>query len=53
MVVDTAILLGIVALGYMNWRLYGDVQELGNVVAHMLIELGEKGIVKVEIEEDA
>lgn len=53
MVVDIAILLGIVALGYMNWRLYGDVQDIGNVVAHLLIELDEKGIIKVEIEEDA
>lgn len=52
MVIDLAILVGLLVIAYMNWKLYEDVQEIGNVVAQMLIELDEKGILKVEFEED-
>lgn len=53
MVLDTIIVIGLLVIAYMNWKTYTDVQEIGNVVAHMLIDLDEKGILKVEIEEDA
>lgn len=51
-VVDIIILAGLMALGYLNWRTYEDVDELGRVVAEMLIDLGKKGILKVEVEDD-
>lgn len=51
-VVDIIILAGLMALGYLNWRTYEDVDELGQVVAEMLIDLGKKGILKVEVEDD-
>lgn len=52
MVIDLAILLGLLVIAYMNWKLYEDVQEIGNVVAEMLLDLDEKGILKVEIVKD-
>lgn len=52
MVIDIAILAGIAITGYLNWRLQGDVDDLGEVVAHLLIELGEKGIIQTKIETD-
>lgn len=51
-VVDIIILASLMALGYLNWRTYEDVDELGQVVAEMLIDLGKKGILKVDIEDD-
>ena len=51
-VVDVIIIAGLMALGYLNWRTYEDVDQLGQVVAEMLIDLGKKGILKVEVEDD-
>lgn len=51
-VIDVFIIAGLMALGYLNWRTYEDVDELGQVVAEMLIDLGKKGILKVDIEDD-
>lgn len=51
-VIDVFIIAGLMALGYLNWRAYEDVDELGQVVAEMLIDLGKKGILKVDIEDD-
>ena len=51
-VVDIIILASLMALGYLNWRAYEDVDELGQVVASMLIDLDKKGILKVDIEDD-
>ena len=51
-VVDVIILAGLMILGYLNWRTYEDVDQLSQVVAEMLIDLGKKGILKVEVEDD-
>jgi hypothetical protein len=52
-VIDVMILVGLLvvaALQYYNMR---QVQELEEVVGQMLYDLGKKGVLNVEIHEDA
>lgn len=53
MLVDICILIGLAAVAYLNWNTYQQIENLEAVVAQMLMELGDKGILKVEMEEDA
>lgn len=53
MLIDYLILVGLAVSGYLNWKTLGTTEELEEVVAHMLMDLGEKGILKVEVTEDA
>lgn len=52
MIVDYILLAGIFLVGYLSWRNYQDIEEIGDVVAGMLIDLGKQGVLKVEVEDD-
>lgn len=52
MTIEIAIVLGLLVIAYLNWKTYTDVQNIGMVVTHMLIDLDKQGILKVEIEHD-
>lgn len=52
MAIQIAILLGLLLLLYLTWKTSQEVEELEKVVAQMLIDLGEKGILEVEVMDD-
>lgn len=51
MLIDLLILVGLAVSCYLNWQAIMRVEELEQVVAQMLLDLGEKGILKVEVTE--
>jgi hypothetical protein len=47
--IEIAILIGLVINSYLAWRVMRDVNRIEDVLAGMLCELGEKGILRVEV----
>ena len=52
MTIQIAILVGIILNVYLAWRIKKDVDEIEEVVVQMLLDLGEQGVLKVEVEND-
>ena len=52
MPLEVIILLGLALLTFLLWKIKEDVSQLEEVVAQMLMDLGEKGILKVEVIDD-
>ena len=52
MTIQIAILVGIIINVYLAWRIKKNVDEIEEVVVQMLLDLGEQGILKVEVEND-
>lgn len=45
MVIDMIILAGLAAVAYLNWKTLTDLEDLEEVVAALLIELGQKEVI--------
>jgi pyrimidine operon attenuation protein/uracil phosphoribosyltransferase len=50
--VEAAILVGLAVNVYLAWRIKQDVNEIEEVVVQMLLDLGDQGILKVEVDRD-
>lgn len=50
--IDIAILVGLTINVLLAWKADRDFSQLEKVVAQMLMDLGEKGILKVDITKD-
>ena len=51
-IIEIAILIGLVVNAYLAWKVMEDVDRLEEVLVEMLCELGEQGILKVEVTKD-
>jgi hypothetical protein len=51
-VIEIAILVGLALNLILGWKTLRDMDQLEEVVLQMLIDLGEKGVLKVEVHED-
>ena len=45
MIIDLIILACLAAVAYLNWKILTDLEDLEEVVAALLIELGQKGVI--------
>lgn len=52
MLIDLLILVGLTVSCYINWKTWERSEGLEEVVAQMLLDLGEKGILKVEVTDE-
>lgn len=52
MVIDWIILIGLGALGFSQYLVHKDLEDLEQVVVSILVDLGKQGILKVEVEDD-
>ncbi len=53
MVIEIAILVGLVVNVLLSWWIKRDLDEIEQVVVQMLLDLGEQGILNVEVEDDS
>lgn len=52
MAIDVVILVGLAVILWLNWVTWQRVEELEDVLAQVLLDLGKKGILVVELTED-
>jgi hypothetical protein len=52
-VIEIAILVGLVVNVLLSWWIKRDLDEIEQVVVQMLLDLGEQGILNVEVEDDS
>ena len=51
--IEIAILVGLVVNLIFSWLIRREIDEIEQVVVQMLLDLGEQGILKVEVEDDS
>jgi hypothetical protein len=51
-IIEIAILIGLAVNAYLAWKVMEDVDRIEEVLVEMLCELGEQGILKVEVTKD-
>jgi hypothetical protein len=51
-IIEIAILIGLAVNAYLAWKVMEDVDRMEEVLVEMLCELGEQGILKVEVTKD-
>jgi hypothetical protein len=52
-VIEIAILVGLVVNVLLSWWIKRDLDEIEQVVVQMLLDLGEQGILNVEVKDDS
>lgn len=52
-VIEIAILVGLAVNVLLSWWIKRDLDEIEQVVVQMLLDLGEQGILNVEVEDDS
>lgn len=52
MAIDIVTLVGLAIILWLNWVTWQRVEELEDIVAQMLLDLGKKGILAVEVTKD-
>lgn len=52
MTIEIAILVGLVVNLIFSWLIRREIDEIEQVVVQMLLDLGEQGILKVEVEDE-
>lgn len=52
MIIEIAILIGLAVNAYLAWKVMEEVDRMEEVLVEMLCELGEQGILKVEVTKD-
>jgi len=52
-VIEIAILVGLAVNVLLSWWIKRDLDEIEQVVVQMLLDLGEQGILSVEVEDDS
>jgi hypothetical protein len=50
--IEIAILVGLVVNLIFSWLIRREIDEIEQVVVQMLLDLGEQGILKVEVEDE-
>jgi hypothetical protein len=52
MAIDIVTLVGLAIILWLNWVTWQRVEELEDIVAQMLLDLGKKGVLAVEVTKD-
>jgi hypothetical protein len=52
MAIDIVTLVGLAIILWLNWVTWQRVEELEDIVAQMLLDLGKKGVLVVEVTKD-